>query len=78
MSRFATDTYAFSRLPYAFQSGTQVLLAGRVDVECGRIPDTITIAVTDAAEPDLTYSAQVSLGHPLHRHVREYVTRVDM
>ena len=77
MSRYATDTYAFNGLPYAFRSGTQVLLAGRVEVECGRIPDTIMIEVTDAVEPDITYSAHVSLGHPLHRHVREHVTKVD-
>ena len=78
MTRYATDTFAFRELPYAFSSGTRVLLAGRVAVECGRIPDMIEVDVTDAAEPEITYRAQIPLGHPMHRHVRMHVTGVDI
>ncbi len=75
---FATDTYAFSELPYEFKSGTRILLSGRVAVECGCIPDTVQVVVADAVEPNVFYTTEIHRGHPIHRHIRMHVTGVDI
>jgi hypothetical protein len=77
MNDFAINT-TFTDLAYEFRSGTRVTLSGEVEVECGRIPDTIEIDVRDAVEPKVVYRARVSTGHPLHRHVRLHVAGVDI